>query len=174
MPKNLFNWVSNFSQAIDYVGKKLSKGNLDVEMVITIWSEAQEVSILCISFSLLSTTDQIKSAVSRIIKNWVWERLSLSVHVTSFWLCVCVWEQPVWLCLLHPSPLSFILQGLCCICALIRRRLASQGHTCCDTDPGALYKQSDQVRPQVKTLMLHVREQRTVVYLFDQVSDFIV
>ncbi len=31
MPKDLFKRVSNFSQAIDYVGKKLSKGNLDVK-----------------------------------------------------------------------------------------------------------------------------------------------
>ncbi len=60
MPKNVFKQVRHFSQAVEYVGKKLSKGNLEVKkIVITIWTGAQEVSILCISFSFLSSTDQI-------------------------------------------------------------------------------------------------------------------
>lgn len=37
------------------------------------------------------------------------------MQVTAFRLCVCVWEQPVCVCLPHPSPFSFILQGLCCM-----------------------------------------------------------
>ncbi len=60
-------------------------------------------------------------------------RRSLSVSIR---LCVCVWEQPVCVCLPHPSPFSFILQGLCWIWALIRCRPASQGHTCLDIHPG--------------------------------------
>ncbi len=60
-------------------------------------------------------------------------RRSLSVSIR---LCVCVWEQPVCVCLPHPSPFSFILQSLCWIWALIRCRPASQGHTCLDIHPG--------------------------------------
>ncbi len=61
MPKNVFKQVRHFSQAVEYVGKKLSKGQFGSKkiIVITIWTGAQEVSILCISFSFLSSTDQI-------------------------------------------------------------------------------------------------------------------
>ncbi len=87
-------------------------------------------------------------------------RRSLSVSIR---LCVCVWEQPVCVCLPHPSPFSFILQGLCWIWALIRCRPASQGHTCLDIHPGVPLQTK---RPSSVTgqNLDFTCEKRTVVY----------